>query len=75
MAQLNLQYRKDFPLLRDSDVVYFDNAATSQRPDSVLAAVDDFYRSANANPLWGLYALSVERHKDTRKPGKRRLPL
>lgn len=70
MAQLNLQYRKDFPLLRDSDVVYFDNAATSQRPDSVLAAVDDFYRSANANPLRGLYALSVEatqRYEEARK--------
>ena len=70
MAQLNLQYRKDFPLLRDSDVVYFDNAATSQRPDSVLAAVDDFYRNANANPLRGLYALSVEatqRYEEARK--------
>ncbi len=70
MAQLHLQYRKDFPLLRDSDVVYFDNAATSQRPDSVLAAVDDFYRSANANPLRGLYALSVEatqRYEEARK--------
>ena len=37
MAQLHLQYRDDFPLLRDSDVIYFDNAATSQRPRSVLA--------------------------------------
>ncbi|MBO5998196.1 MAG: SufS family cysteine desulfurase [Lachnospiraceae bacterium] len=70
MAQLHLQYRDDFPLLRDSDVIYFDNAATSQRPDSVLAAVDDFYRSANANPLRGLYALSVdatERYEEARK--------
>ena len=33
-----MNYRADFPLLRESKVAYLDNAATSQRPDCVLDA-------------------------------------
>ena len=51
--------RRDFPILDDGRVVYFDNAATSQRPVQVLEAVDRFYRQTNANPLRGLYEWSV----------------
>jgi len=40
--------------------VYLDNAATAQRPDSVIKAEEDFYIKHNANPLRGLYDLSVE---------------
>ena len=32
-------YRKDFPILRDSEVVHFDNAATTQRPQCVMEAM------------------------------------
>mgnify|MGYP002554073655 FL=1 len=53
-------YKADFPLLRDSDVAYLDNAATAQRPQCVLDAERDFYCHHNANPLRGIYALSVE---------------
>ena len=52
-------YRDDFPLLQSQDIVYLDNAATAQRPQCVLDAVNAFYRSQNANPLRGLYPLSV----------------
>ncbi len=52
-------YRDDFPLLNSLDVAYLDNAATAQRPQCVLDAVTGFYRSKNANPLRGLYPLSV----------------
>jgi len=52
-------YRKDFDILNSDDYVYFDNAATSQRPNQVLNAVTDFYRTANANPLRGLYDWSM----------------
>lgn len=53
-------YRRDFPLIaQGGDFIYFDNAATTQRPQAVLDAVDSFYRTANANPLRGLYRLSV----------------
>ncbi|MBQ1833928.1 MAG: SufS family cysteine desulfurase [Treponema sp.] len=55
--------RKDFPLLSSEEnrkLIYFDNAATTQRPSCVLDAVAGFYKSANANPLRGLYKLSVK---------------
>ena len=53
-------YKQDFPLLRAMDVAYVDNAATAQRPQCVLDAENDFYCRHNANPLRGLYPLSVE---------------
>lgn len=64
-------YRDDFPLLNSLDVAYLDNAATAQRPQCVLDAVTEFYKSKNANPLRGLYPLSIsatesyERARDT----------
>lgn len=51
--------RNDFPILKDGKYVYFDNAATTQRPEAVLQAMMKFYRTENANPLRGLYQLSV----------------
>ena len=53
-------YKQDFPLLRAMDVAYVDNAATAQRPQCVLDAENNFYCRHNANPLRGLYPLSVE---------------
>jgi cysteine desulfurase/selenocysteine lyase len=45
--------RADFPILREpvhgKPLVYLDSANTSQKPESVLAAMDDYYRHANAN--------------------------
>ena len=54
-----VDYKKDFPLLMQQDVAYLDSAATAQRPTSVLQAEKEFYEQANANPLRGLYSLSV----------------
>ena len=53
-------FRSDFPLIAKSGVAYLDNAATAQRPQCVLDAENDFYLNHNANPLRGLYPLSVE---------------
>lgn len=53
-------YKKDFPLLDQSELVYLDNAATSQRPASVLEAEQKFYTRYNANPQRGLYSLGIE---------------
>lgn len=54
-------YREDFPLLLNNpNVKYLDNAATSQRPWSVLKAEEEFYKTCNSNPLRGLYGLSME---------------
>lgn len=52
--------RAGFPLIAKHDRVYFDNAATSQKPACVLQAAQEFYESYNANVLRGLYPLSVE---------------
>lgn len=57
-------YRADFPLLESSDVIYMDNAATSQRPQAVMDAMNEFYKHHNANPLRGVYKLSVEATED-----------
>ncbi len=54
-----INYKEHFPLLRnDPELVYLDNAATTQKPDSVLTTVQKYYLAENANPLRGLYALS-----------------
>ena len=57
---MTYDYKQDFPIFQHTDVAYIDNAATAQRPQCVLDAVADFYRCHNANPLRGLYPLSVE---------------
>ena len=69
MATLE-ELRKDFDILSSGDYIYFDNAATSQRPRQVLEAVSNFYKTANANPLRGLYDWSVaatEQYENARK--------
>ena len=54
-------YKQDFPLLaQNPEIVFLDSAATAQRPEDVLAAERRFYETMNANPLRGLYRLSVE---------------
>lgn len=50
--------RSDFPILSDT-YAYLDNAATTQKPQAVMDAVDAYYRNDNANPMRGLYDLSV----------------
>lgn len=58
------KYIKDFPALDQEfnghKFVYLDNAATTQKPTSVIDAVDEYYRKNNANPHRGAYALSVK---------------
>jgi len=53
-------FRGDFPILNKGDYIYFDNAATSQRPVAVTNAITDFYENSNANPLRGLYDWSMD---------------
>ncbi|AFZ72728.1 aminotransferase class V-fold PLP-dependent enzyme [Natronobacterium gregoryi] len=56
--------REEFPILqREFDgqqVVYLDNAATTQTPDSVVDAMSDYYREYNANVHRGIHHLSQE---------------
>lgn len=54
--------RADFPLLERTvhgkPIVYLDSTATSQKPQAVLDAMDDYYRSCNANIHRGVYEIS-----------------
>ncbi len=55
--------KADFPLLsgeRDRRLVYLDSAASSQRPISVLEAMDEYYASSHANVHRGVYAIAEE---------------
>jgi cysteine desulfurase/selenocysteine lyase len=57
------EVRGRFPLLnaaRERPLVYLDSAATSQKPESVLAAMDDYYRRYNANIHRGIYGIAEE---------------
>ena len=52
--------RDDFPLLsRYPRMAYLDNAATSQKPRSVIESEKNYYINDNANPLRGMYELSL----------------
>jgi cysteine desulfurase/selenocysteine lyase len=54
--------RKDFPLLQTKvygkPLVYLDNGATTQKPELVLKAMDDYYRTYNSNVHRGVHFLS-----------------
>ncbi len=56
------QIRKDFPLLageiNGKPLVYLDNAATAQKPESVIRRMDRYYRQENANVHRGIHTLS-----------------
>lgn len=56
--------RQDFPILNtqvhNQPLVYLDNAATSQKPNSVIQAIEHYYRRENANIHRGVHFLSSE---------------
>ena len=59
-----LRIRNQFPILsrkiNGKPLVYLDNAATTQKPQSVLSAMDSFYQTSNANVHRGIHTLSEE---------------
>jgi cysteine desulfurase / selenocysteine lyase len=66
--------REDFPILREQahghPLIYFDSAATSQKPLAVLEALRNFYEHENANVHRGLHTLSsraTEAYEKSRK--------
>ena len=56
---LGARLKRDFPLLRDSSIVFLDSAASAQKPEAVLDAQDRFYRAGYANIHRGVYELSA----------------
>ena len=57
---INLDIKKDFPILEDRKIVYLDSGATTQKPVQVIKAIEEFYEKYNANPHRGAYSLSIE---------------
>ena len=60
--------RKDFPILskkiNNKPLIYFDNAATSQTPTSVINSISNYYNNYNANIHRGVHSLSEEATED-----------
>ena len=72
------EFRRDFPLLNQTmngrPIVYLDNGATTQKPESMIEAMCGYYGGCNANPHRGAYALSIEAtdiYENTRERARR----
>ena len=56
--------RDDFPILgkkvNNTDLIYFDNAATSQTPNQVIDVISNYYKENNSNIHRGLHSLSAD---------------
>jgi len=56
--------RSDFPILKrkinGSNFIYFDNAATSQKPNIVIDSISDYYKNYNSNIHRGVHTISQE---------------
>ena len=69
--------RKDFPILNtkvnSNQLIYFDNAATSQTPNCVIESISDYYKSLNSNIHRGVHKLSqlaTDKYEESRKKFK-----
>ena len=49
--------REDFPIFQNRNLIYLDNAATTQKPLCVIRKEQEFYEKNNANPFRGIYEL------------------
>ena len=59
-----MDYKKDFPVLMNRNIAYLDSGATTQKPQSVINAVEKYYKDHNANPHRGAYSISIEATED-----------
>lgn len=69
--------RKDFPILKQvvngSPLVYLDNGASSQKPEIVISAIEDYYRTKNSNIHRGVHYLSsmaTEQYEEVREKAR-----
>jgi cysteine desulfurase/selenocysteine lyase len=52
--------KEDFPIFKSNNITYLDNAATTQKPNTVLEAVNSFYKETNANVHRAIYSIGNE---------------
>ena len=50
--------RKDFPILKNDSLVYFDNASTTQKPTQVITKITNYYKNYNSNVHRGSYEIA-----------------
>ena len=65
-----LDIKSQFPIFKDKDLVYLDSAASAQKPDIVITAINDIYSNSYANIHRGVYKLSqiaTDKHEDARE--------
>lgn len=56
--------RKDFPIFENqSELIYLDNAATTQKPASVIDSISHYYSNFNANVGRGIYSISMKSYE------------
>ena len=55
-----MDLKKDFPILNERNITYLDSGATTQKPIQVINAIDEYYKTINANVHRGAYSLSIE---------------
>ena len=56
-----MDIKKDFPIFNNNpDLIYFDNASTTQKPKIVIDAITEFYSHYNANVHRGAYKIAEE---------------
>lgn len=55
-----MDFKKDFLILNERKITYLDSGATTQKPIQVINAIDEYYKTSNANVHRGAYSLSVE---------------
>lgn len=70
MTKEDIEIRKYFPILDNENFTYVDNSATTQKPKCVIDAIKHYYEESNANPMRGLYDLSIKAtdlYEDARK--------
>jgi len=68
--QGKLMYKNDFPFFSNSDFIYLDNAATTQKPQTVINASSDYYSNYCANThrsSFGAANIATQKFEDTRK--------
>lgn len=55
-----MNFKEEFPILKERKISYLDSGATTQKPQCVINAIDSYYKECNANPHRGAYGLSIE---------------
>lgn len=55
-----MDFKDDFPIFKNRKISYLDSGATTQKPQSVIMQIEEFYKNFNANPHRGAYSLSIE---------------